>query len=239
MVRTGLRRAPLVVVASPDEVLAGADVGLLGAAERARSAALQDPADRAAYVAAHLLVRRCAAALTGRPLTDLAVHQWCTDCRTAGHGRPSLVDLPDVHVSWSHSRGAVVAAAAWRPVGVDVEEFPAEGQAAGRFPGLAPAEQQQVRSAVDAPLLALRHWARKECLVKTGTTTLAGMGRVDLSRLTERRDRAGRAVSRYRGLYLTDWCDPAREVLVAVAGAAAPVVRALADVAAAGAPVGR
>ncbi|MCZ2827172.1 MULTISPECIES: 4'-phosphopantetheinyl transferase family protein [unclassified Modestobacter] len=239
MVRTSLRRAPLVVVASPDEVLADADVGLLGVAERARSAALQDPADRAAYVAAHLLVRRCAAALTGRPLAGLAVHQWCADCRTAGHGRPSLADVPGVHVSWSHSRGAVVAAAAWRPVGVDVEGFPVAAAAAGGFPGLAPAEQQQVRSAVDPSLLALRHWARKECLVKAGTTTLAGMGRVDLSRLAERRDRAGRAVSRYRGLYLTDWCDPAREALVAVAGAGAPVVRALADVAAAGAAVGR
>ncbi|MCZ2805008.1 hypothetical protein O2W18_07850 [Modestobacter sp. VKM Ac-2983] len=226
-------------MASPGEVLAGTDVGLLGRVERARSAALHDPADRSAYVAAHLLVRRCAAALTGQPVTGLVVHQWCTECGTAGHGRPSLVDLPDVQISWSHGPGVVVAAAAWRPVGVDVEAFPADGPTAGRFPGLAPAEERQVRSAVDPSLLALRHWVRKECLVKTGTTTLAGVGRIDLSRLTERRDRAGRSVSRYRGLYLTDWCDPARRALIAVAGGGAPVVRPLAGLAGADASTER
>lgn len=218
-------------MAAPDEVLAVADVGLLGAAERARSASLRDPADRAAYVAAHLLVRECAAALTGRPVTALAVRQWCADCGAAGHGRPFLAGLPDVHVSWAHSRGAVVAAAAWHPVGVDVEALPSDGAAVGRFPGLAPAERWQLRSAVDPPLLALRHWVRKECLVKVGTATLARIDRIDLSRLTERRDRAGRAVSRYRGLHLVDWCDPTRRALVAVAGTGMPTVRSFTDVA--------
>lgn len=224
-------RAPLVAVAAPAEVLDRMDARLLGDAERARSASLRNPAERSEYVAAHLLVRRCAAALTGRPEADLAVHQWCADCRTAGHGRPSLAGLPDVHVSWAHTRGAVVAAASWRPVGVDVETLPADGGTVGGAPGLTPAEQRQVRSAADPLLLALRYWVRKECLVKTGTTTLAGVDRIDLSRLAERRDRAGWSASRYRGLHLVDWCDQGRSALVAVAGAGPPVVHSGPDLA--------
>ncbi|MCZ2849281.1 4'-phosphopantetheinyl transferase family protein [Modestobacter sp. VKM Ac-2978] len=225
-------RRPLVVVATPTEVLADGDAGLLGAAERQRSASLRDPADRAAYVAAHLLVRRCAAALSGRPVVDLAVQQWCADCGTAGHGRPSIAGSPDVHVSWAHSRGVVVAAASWHPVGVDVETFPPNGSVIGRFPGLTPAEQWQLRSAADPSLLALRHWVRKECLVKAGAATLDGVHRIDLSRVVERTDRAGRSVSRYRGLRLVDWCDPTRRALVAVAGAGVPAVRPSTDLAA-------
>ncbi|MGY1748708.1 4'-phosphopantetheinyl transferase family protein [Modestobacter sp. SYSU DS0511] len=224
-----LARRPLVVVASPAEVLAGADPRLLDDVERARSEALRDPADRDAYVAAHLLVRWCAAALTGRPVADLAVRQWCSDCGTTGHGRPSLVGLPDVQVSWAHTRGAVVAAAAWHPVGVDVEALPPGGPAAGPFPGLAAAEQRQVRSAADPSLLALRFWVRKECLVKTGVASLSGMHRLDLSRVAERREQAGWSVARYRGLHLVDWCDPARGAVVSVAGASTPDVRSLAD----------
>ncbi|OMQ14706.1 hypothetical protein A7K94_0214655, partial [Modestobacter sp. VKM Ac-2676] len=141
--------------------------------------------------------------------------------------RPSLAGLPDVHVSWAHTRGAVVATAAWHPVGVDVEALPPDGAGAGGVPGLAPAEQWEVRSSVDPSLLALRYWARKECLVKTGTTTLARMHRVDLSRLAERRHRDGRSVSRYGRLRLVDWCDTERSALVAVAGAGLPVVRSV------------
>nr|WP_243851078.1 4'-phosphopantetheinyl transferase superfamily protein [Modestobacter marinus] len=229
MDRLRRERGPLVAVAGPAEVLDGVDDRVLGVAERARSDSLQDPADRAAYVAAHLLVRRCAAALTGRPVTDLAVHQWCADCGTAGHGRPSIAGLPGVHVSWAHGRGVVVAAAAWHPVGVDVETLPPAGSGAGRFPGLALAEQRQLRAAPDPALLALRHWVRKECLVKAGLATLARVDRVDLSRVVERQDPSGRAVARYRGLHLVDWRDPARRALVAVAGRGAPTVRPPAD----------
>ncbi|MGY1839755.1 MULTISPECIES: 4'-phosphopantetheinyl transferase family protein [unclassified Modestobacter] len=217
-------------MATPAEVLDGTDVGLLGDAERARSASLRDPADRAAYVAAHLLVRRCAAALTGRPVTELSVRQWCADCGTAGHGRPSLVGLPDVHVSWAHTRGTVVATAAWGRVGVDVEALPADGAAAGRFPWLAPAENRQVQSAADPPLLALRYWLRKECLVKAGMGTLDTMHRIDLSRAGERVDPAGRSVTGYRGMRVVDWYEPAlvAQVAFASAGAGMPDIRSFA-----------
>lgn len=228
-VRWAPARRPLVVVATPAEVLADTDVGLLDAAERQRSAFLRDPADRAAYVAAHLLVRRCAAALSGRPVADLVVQQWCADCGTAGHGRPSIAGSPELHISWAHTRSAVVAAASWHPVGVDVETLPPNGSGTGRFPGLAPAERWQLRSAADPSLLALRHWVRKECLVKAGVVSLDGAHRVDLSRVVERHDRAGRSVGRYRGLRLVDWRDPVRRALVAVAGAGVPMVRSLVD----------
>jgi 4'-phosphopantetheinyl transferase len=224
-------RRPLLAVATPAEVLDHADPRLLGAAERARSASLQNPADRAAYIAAHLLVRQCAATLTGRPMADLVLRQWCADCGAVGHGRPAFEGLPDVHISWAHDRGAVVATAAWHPVGVDIEALPPVVATAGRSSGLAAAEQRQVRSAEDPSLLALRYWVRKECLVKMGMTSLDGMHRIDLSRLVERRHRAGWSVSRYRGLHITDWCDATRSALVAVAGAGVPLVRSSTDLA--------
>ncbi|TWH73513.1 4'-phosphopantetheinyl transferase superfamily protein [Modestobacter roseus] len=230
--RAALR--PLVAVATPDEVFQGCDPGLLSAGERARSASMRDPADRAAYEAAHLLVRRCAAALTGRPAAELMVRQWCATCGVTGHGRPSLTEVPGVHVSWAHTRGAVVATAAWHPVGVDVERMPAApaGVAApGPALGLSPAEQRRVAAAVDPALLGLRYWVRKECLVKVGVATLAGLHEVDLSRLARPRRRHGWSVSRYGDHRLVDWCDPDRRVLIAVAGAGPPVVCSVADLA--------
>jgi len=124
----------------------------------------------------------------------------------------------------------VVAAAAWDRVGVDVEQLPRDGVARGLLAVLTPAERSQARSAAQPSARALRYWVRKECLVKAGEVAPAGMAHVDLSRVAERIDGAGRSVSRYRGLHLVDWWDPAREVLVAVAGAAAPLTCSIAEV---------
>lgn len=228
-------RRPLVVVADPAEVLGTADHRLLGADERARGRTRHHPAERDAYLAARLLVRGCAAVLTGRGADELSVTQWCAECRTSGHGAPSLVGAPEVRISWAHTRGAVVAAAAWDRVGVDVEALGPDDAVSALAAVLTPAERSQVWSAAEPSVRALRYWTRKECLVKAGLVAASQLARTDLSRVVDRTDRSGRSVGRYRGLQLVDWRDPARGALIAVAGSGPPVIRSSAQLAA-GAP---
>src|SRR3954465_8806288 len=104
---------PLVVTAAAAGVLRTADPSMLTVDERLRYAALRRPADRDAFLASHLLVRRCAAALTGRAPETLELVQVCGECGSRGHGRPLLAGVPDVHVSLAHTRGVVVAGAGW------------------------------------------------------------------------------------------------------------------------------
>jgi 4'-phosphopantetheinyl transferase len=78
------------VAGSTDEVL---DVvgGTLTDAERERAGRFTRRRDRLDFVAAHLLVRHCAAELIGTRSCMLTVRQWCEKCRQA-HGRPWLAE---------------------------------------------------------------------------------------------------------------------------------------------------
>ncbi|WP_347060713.1 4'-phosphopantetheinyl transferase superfamily protein [Blastococcus sp. HT6-30] len=219
----GVPRA-LACAVGPDRVLAALDRGLLTAAEDRRLAALRHPADRDAYVAAHLLIRWCAAELTGRPMERLQVEQRCPDCGSGEHGRPGLRELPGVHVSLSRTRHGVAAAAGWDAVAVDVESV--SGDVLAAMPvALSVAERRQVLAAPDRRVAFLRHWVRKECLVKIGATTLDDLRQVDLAEVEEEVGPDGRARGRYRGLHMVDWIDPSLDVMVAVAAAVRPAVR--------------
>ncbi len=220
-----LYRAPLIFLARPKDVLRVGDERLLTPREQRRAGALRHRADRDAHVAAHLLVRHCAAALTGQPVESLTLVQECAVCGSTEHGRPSIAGLPELHVSLAHTRGAVVAGADRRTIGVDVE--------AVRMPDLDPgvltatltaAEAARVRSASDPPLAFLRHWVRKECLVKVGVVTLDELSRVELDPTTEQDGEGGRTRSRFGPLHLVDWVDPTLGVAVAAAAHGPPVV---------------
>lgn len=217
--------APLIFLARPEDVLRGGDEHLLTARERRRAGALRHRADRDASVAAHLLVRYCAAALTGRPVGSFELVQHCAVCGSTEHGRPAMAGLPGLHVSLAHTRGAVVAGAHRRPIGVDVEGV----RTADPDPGvlaatLTAAEAARVRAASDPSLAFLRHWVRKECLVKVGVVTLDELSRVELDPTTEQDGEGGRAYSRFGPLHLVDWLDPTLGVAVAAAAHGPPVV---------------
>lgn len=209
-------------VARPDAVLRVVDPRLLSPGERRRGARLRHPTDRAAYVAAHLLVRWCAALLTRRAVASLELIQRCSECGGRDHGRPSLAGLPDVYVSLAHARGAVAAAAGWGTIGVDLELTTAPGAAAMPV-ALSPAEQDRVRESGTPDATFLRYWVCKEALVKAGATDLDGMAGIDLSQRPEASEPGRRTADRYGALHVVDWIDTPMGAAVAVAASDPPV----------------
>lgn len=147
--------------ATPEAVEVGAELTPIEVARRDR---LIRPEDRAAYAAAHLLVRACVAELLGVEPGCLTLAQRCASCGGEDHGRPRILGHPGVHVSLSHTPGQVAAVAAYAPCGVDVESTPAT------VPSRALTERERawVRSQPDPPLAFTRLWVRKEALVKAG-----------------------------------------------------------------------
>jgi 4'-phosphopantetheinyl transferase len=178
---------------------------LLTSAERARGAQLRRQSDQRDFVAAHILVRLCAAAVLGEPASSLMVLQRCEVCG-GPHGRPVLVGHEAWHVSLSHSAGVVAAAVAPTPVGVDIERFdPRLGARSMSTLVLTAAEATRVEASADPALDFLRMWVRKESLVKLGVITLDELGQVDVSALALEDRSHGAAVSSFRGLQLIDW----------------------------------
>ncbi|MFF4338393.1 4'-phosphopantetheinyl transferase family protein [Kitasatospora sp. NPDC001540] len=177
---------PFAVLATTAEVLArpDADERLLTAFERERLRRFRRPADREDYLAAHLLVRYCAAAQLGTEPAALAFGQRCSGCGAAGHGRPHLTDRPGTHLSLSHTSGVIAAAAAPVPVGVDVEHLgPRSTDPASLGHVLTPAEAALVRGHPDPTAAFLRLWVRKEAMIKLGRATLDTLTSLDLSHL--------------------------------------------------------
>ena len=164
------------------DVLPLVDSVSLAPYERERAARLPAGARRQDYLAAHTLVRLCAARLTGTPPAALVLGQSCAGCGGEDHGRPFLRDHPGIDVSLSHTRGAVAGAAGRGPVGVDVEDSSAavfDLRVAARV--LAPAELALVRADPDPARAFLRLWVRKEALVKVGASTLGRLRELDLT----------------------------------------------------------
>ncbi|MCA2190342.1 4'-phosphopantetheinyl transferase family protein [Nonomuraea cavernae] len=158
----------------PDEVRAPEQ--WLTPAELERAARFVFDADRRAFVAAHLLVRLCAADVLGIEPGGLTLLQHCA-VHGPGHGRPYIRQAPSLGVSLSHTRGYVCAAAGRGRVGVDAERVPAgplnEALAAT---ALTPRE----RALVSGNDELIRHWTRKEALIKRGELSLDLLGSVEI-----------------------------------------------------------
>jgi 4'-phosphopantetheinyl transferase len=217
---------PLAMTASSAEVLVRPDLGehLLTALERERAARFRLPSARTDFVAAHLLVRECAARLLGRPAAGLTLLQRCPDCARDDHGKPYLDGHPEVEVSLSHGRGVVAAAAGLHPVGVDVEQ-PSKGTAAEVMERvLSAGELARVRAHAEPDRAFLRLWVRKEAMVKLGRTTLDTLTQVDLSAL----ELDGSPLrGRFGDLHLLDWEDERHGAAVGVISTEAPRVEQL------------
>lgn len=157
----------------PDEVRAPEE--WLTEVERERAARFRFEHDRAAFVAAHLLVRLCAAAALDADPGGLTLLQRC-HLHGPGHGKPYVEQSPGLGVSLSHTRGYVCAAAGPGKVGVDAEHVPRgplDELLADRV--LTPRE----RALVTGNDELIRHWTRKEALVKRGELSLDRLGSVD------------------------------------------------------------
>jgi len=89
---------------------------LLSASELERVAAITDPDTRTRHALGRALVRLMGAQAAGTSPLDLQV-------AVTENGKPWLPECPDLHVNVSHTRRAVVvAAASVGPVGVDIEQ---------------------------------------------------------------------------------------------------------------------
>ena len=99
------------------------------------------------------------------------------------HGRPFVGGHPEVQVSLSHTRGAVIAAASGGPVGADIESLGLllfELSLLERE--LTPAECAAIGRSADQHVAFLRHWTRKEAL-KAGLGEPGRPGEIDLGYL--------------------------------------------------------
>lgn len=160
----GIVHVWLIHLDLPDSLMAGC-AAVLDRTERERAAALTHPAGRDRFVAAHGAVRLILGGHLSVPPGQIA---W----QHGPKGKPELAGAGDLRVSISHSgRLAALAVATGRPVGVDLQQFPATmdpRRMAQRF--YPPDEARFV--AVGRPGAQLgrfiRLWARKEACVKVG-----------------------------------------------------------------------
>ncbi|WP_340559864.1 4'-phosphopantetheinyl transferase family protein [Streptomyces sp. GSL17-111] len=183
----------VAVVATTAEVLAhpAADAGLLTPEEQARLARVRLPRRRDDVMAARLLLRLCAAHVTGRPPHELSPSQHCPTCGRDGHGRPYLPGHPGLGVSLSHADGLVAAAVGPGPVGIDVEPSTRRPGPLRMLARVLPAADLRAATAHPDPgPELLRLWVRREARLKAGRDDLP----------------------------LLEWTDPHRTATVAVAG---------------------
>lgn len=164
-----IRTTPVVMGGRPEEVRAPEE--WLTTVELERASRFLIAADRAAFVAAHLLVRLCAAEVLGTPPDRLTLLQHC-EVHGPGHGRPYLREAPELGVSLSHTRGYVCAAAGPGRVGVDAERV-RPGPLDEALAGVVLTEHERSRVTTYEDLIRL--WARKEALIKRGELSLDRM----------------------------------------------------------------
>jgi 4'-phosphopantetheinyl transferase len=171
-------RPPAVVRFAAVEEVPTETAVVLTPYEKERHDRLREARDRAAYLAAHILVRTCAAELLGTAPESVELAQACPGCGRTDHGRPYVVGAPAVHVSLSHTRGWVAAVAADGPCGVDIEHVRPVSPAVPRRV-LSAAEQSWVAAQPDPTRSFTTLWARKEALVKAGVGSIDDAARID------------------------------------------------------------
>ena len=155
-----------------------ADPALLTATELTRRDRLRRAEDRTAYVAAHVLVRLCAAGLLGVPVEEVRIVQTCPRCGTGpGHGVPSVIGHPDVGVSLSHGARHVAAVAAWGPCGIDVETMDDDRVV---LDVLSDRERTWLAAQPEPGRAFRRLWVRKESLIKSGAAALDDAAYLDV-----------------------------------------------------------
>lgn len=215
---------PLAVVASTADVLAGmaGGEGWLSRAERERAAAFRHRDDRRDFVAAHFLVRRCAARLLGVAPQELLLTQSCDRCDRP-HGKPTIAHHSELHVSLSHAAGVVAAAAGLDPVGIDVEALGRYRFAPGELDSvLSPREVEALQQVPDYQRALIRQWVRKEAFVKVGAATLDTLAGIDLPVLPIDDGPGSTRAWNWGGWSVLDWVDMRRRTIGTVVAARSP-----------------
>lgn len=88
------------------------------------------------------------------------------------HGKPFLIDYPDVHFNLSHCKNGVAVAVSDQPVGIDIESFHDASESLVRYT-MNEEEQRIIRESDDPARVFTEYWTKKEAVFKlrgTGIT---------------------------------------------------------------------
>jgi phosphopantetheinyl transferase len=155
------------------------DIAVLADAERARSARLRRPGDRARFVAVHAAQRRLLARyLSTDPAAIRFGRSRCCQCGSSEHGRPNI-EWPPTELSHNLSRSGdhwLLAVGVGSQVGVDIEchrdielDRMAEACLTESERGYLKDQPDELRRQV-----FFRCWTRKEAVLKACGVGLAG-----------------------------------------------------------------
>lgn len=89
------------------------------------------------------------------------------------HGKPMIVDHPDIHFNMSHCREAVICMLSNKPIGVDVETIHRYSESLARYT-MSDEEMEQILQSDNPALVFTRLWTMKEAVLK-----LSGHGLTD------------------------------------------------------------
>ena len=104
-------------------------------------------------------------------LAPLDIHDLKMDFNE--HGKPFLVNHPEVHFNLSHCKNGIAAVVDLSPVGIDIESF-RKGNLALINRTMNPMEAEWIRSSSDPIETFTQYWTKKEAVVK-----MQGTGIVD------------------------------------------------------------
>lgn len=191
---------PLAMIASPHEAttLSIQSGAALTSEEERRARTIRSTAERDTFIAAHLLVRLCAATHTRTPLHTIQVEQQCCTCG-GPHGRPRMRTASRTDISIAHTHQLVAAIAGPGRVGIDIEHLHRQPRRSLWPAVLTPAERIAITDAPDPDRAFLRAWVRKEALIKVGAGTLDQIDQIDTTTLN---------AGRWRNWWITDFITP-------------------------------
>ena len=89
------------------------------------------------------------------------------------HGKPFLVNHPDVHFNLSHCKNGIAVVVDFSPVGIDIERF-RKSDLALLKKTMNPFEAEWIRSSAEPVEAFTQYWTKKEAVVK-----LRGTGLID------------------------------------------------------------
>ena len=111
-------------------------------------------------------------------LKPLGVNDLKMECNE--HGKPFLVNHPNVHFNLSHCKNGIAVVVDLSPVGIDIESF-RRGNLALIRKTMNPAEAEWIRSFADPIEAFTQYWTKKEAVVKLRGTGLTS----DLHRILD------------------------------------------------------
>ena len=140
---------------------------VLSAAELERLEAVRRPGAAADYLVGHALLRIVLAGYVGRPPGELEFDRTCRHCGQP-HGKPTLSGHDgELDFSLSHAGGAaVLAVSAGAEVGADIEPRAAAGPELDQVLRRTRSAAEAQHGELEGEDQLLRHWTRKEALLK-------------------------------------------------------------------------